>query len=125
MISFSSSSHFEKTSRRLQKLSKLRISAQLDEAGKKGLAALSDATPKDTAQTSAQWGYKVLKKKNTWQVIWTNSNVVDGVPVVILLQYGHATRDGGYIQGRDFINPAIKPIFDQIKNDVWRAVRDA
>lgn len=90
--------------------------------GQQGVDALSMATPKDTGITSYTWGYEVGRTNKGLTLTWTNANVVDGVPIVILLQYGHATRNGGFVQGYDFINPAIRPIFDQISNELWKEV---
>ena len=94
----------------------------LDKYGQAGVAALQAATPLDTGETAASWGYRIRKSKNTVTIEWTNSNVVDGVPIAVILQYGHATRNGGYVQGRDYINPAIRSVFDQIAADVWKEV---
>lgn len=94
----------------------------LDRYGEIGINALSAATPIDTGLTSYLWGYEIAMANNRITLTWTNSNVVDGIPVVILLQYGHATRNGGYVLGKDFINPAIKPIFNQIADDLWKEV---
>lgn len=88
----------------------------------RGAQALSAATPIDTGETAASWDYEIEVKGSNVKIIWTNSNIVDGVPIAIILQYGHATNGGGYVQGQDYINPALKPIFDEISELVWREV---
>lgn len=95
------------------------IYAKLKPFAIEGVRALENATPIDTGETSKSWGYKIILDKKTTTIIWTNDNVNDGNNVAILLQYGHATGTGGYISGYDYINPAIRPIFDKIENDVW------
>jgi hypothetical protein len=94
----------------------------LEKYAQQGVAALASATPVDSGKTSESWGYKIRTYPGGMSISWTNSNVVDGVPIAIILQYGHATRNGGYVQGRDYINPAIRPIFDKITSDVWEEV---
>jgi len=97
----------------------------LDRYGQAGVDALSSATPLDSGETASSWGYRIKKRKNSVVIEWTNSNVVDGVPIAVILQYGHGTRNGGYVQGRDYINPAIRSIFDQIAADVWKEVSNS
>lgn len=98
------------------------IYANLDQYGQMGVDALSDATPKDTGETAASWYYKVIKGQRPG-IAWYNSkDDKDGAPVVILIQYGHGTGTGGYVQGRDFINPAMRGVFDQIADAVWKEV---
>lgn len=87
-----------------------------------GVRALSRATPKDTGLTANSWSYKIVKEDGRLKIIWTNSNVVSGVPIAIILQYGHATRNGGWVEGIDYINPALKPIFEKIRDKVWKEV---
>ena len=86
---------------------------------------MSRATPRDTGETSGSWTAKVTKTGKSWQIVWLNTHVVDGEPIAILLQYGHGTGTGGYVQGRDYINPAMKPVFDKIAENVWKEVRNA
>ena len=125
MISFESSGDFRKTESFLTKLSKGDIFDVLDKYGRVGVAALAGKTPTATGLTSSSWSYVVEKKSGSYSITWTNANTVNGVPLVILLQYGHGTGTGGYVRGRDFINPAMRPIFDQIAEDVWKAVTSA
>jgi len=97
----------------------------LSKYGDEGIQALSSATPEDTGRTADSWKYEVYNRGGVYTIVWINTNVVNGVPVAILLQYGHGTGTGGYIFGRDFINPAIQPIFDRIASDVWKVVTSA
>ena len=92
--------------------------------GQEGVNALSSATPKDSSETANSWNYIITSSKNEINISWTNSHVIDSVPIAIILQYGHGTRNGGYVQGRDYINPAIRPIFDKISNDIWKEVTE-
>lgn len=94
----------------------------LSKYGQKGVAALSAATPVDTGQTAASWGYEIKEDKGSVSVIWNNRNVVKGVNIAIILQYGHGTRTGGWVQGRDYINPALQPIFDELADAAWKEV---
>lgn len=89
-----------------------------------GVAALSQATPKDTGQAAISWGYRVIKSAKHPGIEWFSTDIdANGTPIVILIQYGHATGTGGYVPGRDFINPTMQPIFDQIAEDVWKKVK--
>lgn len=91
--------------------------------GEKGIVALANATPKDTGNTSKQWGFEIVKKQDSITIFWINDHVEKGwANIAILLQYGHATRNGGYVEGVDYINPAIKPIFDKMAKDMWEAI---
>lgn len=98
------------------------IFSSLEQHGAAGVAALARATPVDTGLTQQSWTYIVIRDKNHPGIEWHNTNVVSGTPVAILIQYGHGTGTGGYVQGRDFINPAMRPIFDRIADDVWEEV---
>lgn len=95
----------------------------LDRYAQMGVDALAAATPVDTGKTASSWTYKITKNQNEVKIEWTNTNSTStGIPIVVLLQYGHGTRNGGYVQGRDFINPAIRPVFDNIAKHVWEEV---
>lgn len=94
----------------------------LDKYGELGVSALASATPVDTGNTAASWNYEIETTKHGIRISWTNSNVNDGVPIAVLLQYGHATRSGTFVEGRDYINPAILPIFDDIAESIWKEV---
>jgi hypothetical protein len=122
MIGITSTGDFKKTDDFLKRLQRRDPYSGLARYGEMGVEALSRATPLDSSLTANSWNYRIIKGKRPG-IEWYNTNVVNGTPVVILLQYGHATGTGGYVSGRDFINPAIKPIFDKIANDVWKKVR--
>lgn len=94
----------------------------VDNLAREGVQALSSSTPMDSGITSVSWGYEIHNSGGSLEIIWTNANINDGVPIAIILQYGHGTGTGGYVEGRDYINPAIKPIFDKIADDVWKEV---
>jgi hypothetical protein len=89
-----------------------------------GVNALAAATPVKTGITASSWGYKIVTEEGSTRIVWTNSNVVKGQQVAILLQYGHGTRNGGYVVGRDYINPALQPIFDDIAKNAWKEVNE-
>lgn len=94
----------------------------LDKYGKAGVAALASATPVDTGKTASSWSYQITRKNGRISLSFHNSNVQNGVPIAVIIQYGHATRNGGWVEGRDYINPALRPIFEQIANEVWKEV---
>ena len=96
----------------------------LNKYGKKGVAALKSATPKDTGATADSWSYAIEEDSNgSLKIVWKNSNIQNGIVIAILLQYGHATGNGGYVEGTDYINPAIEGIFQQMAKDAWKEVR--
>lgn len=125
MISIVSSGSFARTKRRMRALQQLDIQGVLDRAGREGVQALISATPADSGLAASSWGYRIERTKRGITIVWTNSDVERGFPVAIMLQYGYGTGTGGYVQGRDYINPAIRPIFDRISDEVRRAVRGA
>lgn len=126
MVSFESSGTFSKTEGFLKRLSKRDIFNELDHFGRMGVEALASATPTDTGVTAASWGYEVHKTRGSYSITWTNTHVDEqGTAVVILLDIGHGTGTGGYVQGLNFIDPAIRPIFDAIADSVWKAVTSA
>lgn len=94
----------------------------LDKYGKKGVAALSSATPVDTGLTASSWFYKIENKNGIAKIEFHNSNIQNGVHIAVILQYGHGTRNGGYVVGRDYINPAIQPVFDELAKNAWKEV---
>ena len=125
-IQIKQSGSFENTDRFLKKMRKKEIFNALDKYGREGVDALASATPQLTGATASAWGYEVDKSWGTYSITWTNDNIIPGHgPLVIMLQYGHGTGTGGYVQGRDFINPAIRPVFDRIADDVWNEVKNA
>lgn len=116
---------FKKTLNHLHFLGKQEYLSDLDRYGIEGVNALSDATPVRTGKTAASWQYRIEKSKKGTKIVWYNTNKANnGVSIVILIQYGHGTKSGYFIQGRDFINPAIQPVFDDIGENVWKAVVD-
>ncbi len=126
MITIESSGSFKKTEDFLNSMSKFSPEQVFTKYALDGVAALSQATPIDSNETASSWSYEIEVKKESTSIFWTNDVLTsEGTPVAILLQYGHATGTGGYVQGLDYINPAIKPIFDEIANNVWNEVRSA
>lgn len=124
IIQFKQKGEFSKTESFLKKLRKLDLDSVLDKYGKLGVQALASATPVETGKTAASWDYKIEKGKGVVTITWTNSNVNNGVPIALLIQYGHGTGTGGYVQGRDYIKPAILPIFDQLADALWKEVTE-
>ena len=122
MISFRHKGDFSKLTRYLERAKNVAHMGDLDKYGREGVAALASATPIDSGLTANSWYYKVEHKQGSATISFYNSNIQNGVPIAIILQYGHGTRNGGWVQGRDYINPAIQPIFDRIANDAWREV---
>ena len=121
-ISFSSKGDFSKTIKYLNKVKNVKINNILSKYGKIGVTALAQATPKDSGITSQSWNYRIEVKNNNASIVWYNTNTVKGVNIAIILQYGHGTRNGGWVEGRDYINPAMKPVFDKIADQVWKEV---
>lgn len=126
MFSITSTGTPGKTEAWLAKIRNTNIMAQLDRYGQMGVEALSSATPIESGETAHSWYYKVVRNGGSFAIEWHNSHqTVDGTPVAILLQYGHGTGTGGYVQGRDFINPAMRPVMDKIADEVWKVVTSA
>lgn len=94
----------------------------LKQYGERGVQALSSATPVDTGRTAQSWEYRIEQSSGSIRIYWVNTNIQNGIPIAIILQTGHGTGTGGYVQGRDYINPAVRPIFDKIAADVWRDI---
>jgi hypothetical protein len=124
-ISLTSEGSFDKTEKFLRDMQKLEIDAVLNAAGQQGATALGRATPRDTGLAAGSWGYEIQKSSSGIMIGWTNTDVESGFPVALMIQYGHGTGTGGYVQGIDYINPAMRPIFDQIAETVWKAVTSA
>ena len=122
MITITSKGDFSKLTNWLNKAKKTTELDILDKYGREGVAALSSATPIDSGETAKSWYYKIERKKGLIRLLFCNSNVQDGVPIAIILQYGHATRNGGWVEGQDFINPETKKVFDKIAADLWKEV---
>lgn len=125
MISFESRGSFKRTEGFLKTMSNNDIFRSLEGYAQEGVSALASATPVDSGLAASSWDYTVERSRGSYSIYWTNSNTEGGAQVVIMLQYGHGTGTGGYVRGRDFINPAIRPIFDKIANNVWKAVTSA
>lgn len=123
MVGFSSSGDFKNILSFIKRILNDDEFSDLDLYGRIGVEALARATPVHTGITAESWGYRILHEGRGVTIEWFNDSVDDaGTPIVILLQYGHGTGTGGYVAGRDFINPAIQPVFDQIADDVWKKV---
>ena len=122
MIVITHSGNFNKSETFLKNTTKIGYLRILEKYGREGAAALALATPVDTGLTSSSWGYEVHSSGNSFTINWTNSDIVDGVLIAIILQYGHGTRNGGYVQGRDYINPALRSVFDKIADEAWKEV---
>lgn len=118
----SKNARFPRTTRYLEKLRRGAHIRDLDRYGREGVAALAAATPRDTGLTANSWSYKVVRTKRRATISFHNSNIQNGVPIAIILQYGHGTRNGGWVEGKDYINPAIQPIFDKMASDAWKEV---
>ena len=122
MITFRQKGDFSKLSRYLEKVKEAAKVGVLDKYGQAGVAALSSATPFESGLTAQSWYYEIEHTKSSAVIRFLNSNVNKGVPIAIILQYGHGTGTGGWVEGRDYINPAIQPIFDNIAEDAWKEV---
>lgn len=123
MLSFTQKGDWEKTRKELKRMADSDIFADLDRYGKEGVRALAASTPARSGETARSWQYRVIRDRNQPGIEWYNTNkIAGGTSVAILIQYGHGTGTGGYVAGRDFINPAMRPIFDKIAADVWKKV---
>lgn len=123
MISFEQKGDFSKTEQFLKRMKKKEMFKNLNIYGQRGVDALRKVTPKDTGRTADSWRYEIKISNSDVRIIWSNMNIQNGVPIAVILQYGHATGTGGYVQGIDYINPAIKPIFDDISEKVWKEMK--
>jgi hypothetical protein len=122
MITITEKGDFSNTERYLARLSRAEQFTVLSKYGSLGVNALSNATPADTGRTADSWSYTIEQRPGYYSIRWHNDNVRDGIPIAVLIQYGHGTGTGGYVQGRDYIMPAIRPIFDQILAEAMREV---
>ena len=122
MFNFKQKGNFSKFKHFLNNASRAFTHVNLDKYGREGVAALSSATPVDTGKTAASWRYEITRKNGSATISFLNSNVQNGVNIAVILQYGHGTRNGGWVEGRDYINPAIRPIFDNIAKNAWEEV---
>lgn len=122
MITFRQKGDFSKLNSYLEKAKEVVKFGGLDKIGREGVAALSSATPQDTGKTASSWYYEIERTNDSVSITFNNSNINRGIPIAIIIQMGHATRNGGWVEGRDYINPAIKPIFDKLAKDAWEEV---
>lgn len=122
MISFRQKGDFSKTEKFLKKSLGKDYRSLLEKYGEYGVRALSAATPIESGVTAASWSYEIVQNGSSISIIWKNSNIQKGVNIAVILQYGHATRNGGWVEGRDYINPALKPIFDDLAEKAWKEV---
>lgn len=122
MIKIRHKGDYSKVTRYLQKVGPASRVSVLDKYGQMGVAALASATPKESGLTANSWYYEIEREAGVYKITFHNSHINKGVPIAIILQYGHGTGTGGWVEGRDYINPAIQPIFDQIVNDAWEEV---
>lgn len=113
---------FLKTHKYFESLLKVNNMSELDKYGKAGVEALRKATPKDTGKTADAWDYRIEKERGLGKIIWFNTNENDGVNIAVILQYGHGTKNGGYVRGIDYINPAMQPIFQEIADKAWNEI---
>lgn len=125
MIRFRQKGDFTKLTRFLERAKEVIHLGELDKYGRAGVQALSSATPVDSGNTASSWYYKIQNENGVASISFYNSNVKDGFPIAIMLQYGHGTGTGGWVQGRDYINPAIRPVFDEIAEKAWQEVTKA
>lgn len=122
MITFRQKGDFSKSMRFLEKAKEIVHVGELDKYGQEGVAALSSATPVDSGKTANSWYYEIHRTNESVSITFNNSNIQNGVPIAIILQLGHGTGTGGWVEGRDYINPAIRPIFDKIADNAWKEV---
>lgn len=121
-VKVTTNGRFNKSTAYLSRLKGLKIINILERYGARGVAALEAATPRDTGLTASSWSYSVGQRDGSYWIDFHNSNQSQGIPIVVLIQYGHGTKNGGYVRGIDFINPALASVFESIKNDAWREV---
>ena len=122
MISFRQKGDFSELNRYLDRVKEVARLSILDKYGREGVAALSSATPVDSGETANSWSYEISHSNGSATITFNNSHINKGVPIAIILQYGHGTGTGGWVEGRDYINPAIQPIFDKIVDAAWKEV---
>ena len=122
MISFRHKGNFSKATRYLERVKQAVRLGILDKYGRDGVNALASATPVDSGHTASSWYYTIENRTGSVKITFLNSHINEGVPIAIILQYGHGTGTGGWVEGRDYINPAIQPIFDRIVKDAWEEV---
>lgn len=122
MIEITQKGNFDHTTRYLNKLKSNQLSSILNKYGSLGVVALSNATPVESGETANSWYFTTISRKGYYSIRWSNRHIENGVPIAVILQYGHGTGTGGYVEGRDYIMPAMRSIFDQIAAEAWREV---
>ena len=122
MISFAQKGNFSNTEKFLKNASNKDYRSVLEQYAQAGVSALSAATPVNTGKTASSWSYVIEQSGSTMSIVWTNSNIQNGVNIALILQYGHGTKNGGYVQGMDYINPALRSVFDRMANAAWKEV---
>lgn len=122
MIKFKQKGDFKKLNGFFERAKEIIRVGDLNKYGRAGVEALKSATPVDSGKTANSWGYEIIRGKNKLSIVWTNSNVNEGCSIAIILQYGHGTRSGAYVEGVDYVNPAMKPVFDNIAKSAWEEV---
>ena len=122
MITINHYGDFKKLTNFLEKMKRMFDVSMLDKYGREGVAALYAATPVDSGKTASSWTYEIKDIKDGVALTFNNTNIQNGVSIAIILQYGHGTRNGGWVEGRDYINPAIQPVFDELANEAWKEV---
>ena len=122
MIKFKQKGDFKKLNGFLERAKEVIRVGDLNKYGRAGVEALRSATPVDSGTTANSWGYEIVRGKGKLSIVWTNSNINDGCPIAIILQYGHGTGNGAYVEGVDYVNPAMKPVFDYIAKSAWEEV---
>lgn len=122
MIKFVHRGSFKNTEAFLERNKKMDIYKTLQKYGEQGVAALIDHTPKDTGATADSWSYEIVETSKGFKIYYKNSNINEGIPIAIIIQYGHGTGTGGYVEGRDYINPALQPVFANLADEAWEEV---
>jgi len=122
VISFTQKGDFKKTNRFFHRLIGAHYRHKLEKYGQRGVQALRNATPQNSGKTADSWSYEIVEKSGQLSLYWKNNNVNDGVNIAIILQYGHGTRNGGFVEGIDYINPAIRPVFKDMADEIWKEV---
>lgn len=122
VLSVTQKGDFKRTDRFLHRIIQRYYMQRMRHYGEKGVNALREATPKDSGETAASWSYEIVEEPGRTAIYWRNSHVVNGTNIAVILQYGHGTRNGGFVEGTDYINPAIRPIFEEMAQEAWKEV---
>ena len=122
MVTFHTSGDFKNTEKLLKNITEFKNKVKLNKYGRQGVEALSSSTPVETGKTASSWEYDVIYEDGDIRIDWRNTNVNNGVKIAVILQYGHGTRNGGFVEGRDYINPAMRSVFDDIADAAWKEI---